>query len=76
MGPQLFILKRLKGEPAQGGNGGNKNEVSTKFLKNTNPVALIEFKASKEDIPKPEITCSKSTMETLEQYAKSVQRKQ
>ena len=35
MGPQLFILKRLKGEPAQGGNGGNKNEVSTKFLKNT-----------------------------------------
>ena len=76
MGFRLFIPKRLNGEPARGGNGGNKNEGSTKFLKNTNPVALIEFKASKEDIPKPEITCSKSTMETLEQDAKSVQCKQ
>ena len=43
---RLFTLKRRNGEPAQGDNGGNKNEGSTRFLKNTNPIILIEFKPS------------------------------
>ena len=42
---RLLSLKRWNGESAQGGNG-NKNERSTRFLKNPSPIILIELQPS------------------------------